>query len=149
MNNIDALINGIRAAVDAELKSCAEDLLEKAQGLAPVGDDVVRKKTGNVVHKGGTLADSGYVEERNEGPDVRVVVVGFDTRRETGGNFNYAIIQHEKPMKHAKGQWKFLETPYKENKEEYQDRISQAIGNSIGKANVSGGVNAGGNSRDF
>ena len=143
MNDIEALMSRIRSAVDRELKVCAEDLLSKSRQIVPVGDDEVRKRTGVIVKEGGALYESGFVEERHESMDIRVVVVGYDTRRVDEGSrkkdFNYAILQHEKPMPHDDGEWKFLETPYKENKDRYEQKIGSAVGNNLDRVTLNGG----------
>jgi len=143
--NVEDLMSQIRSAVDRELESCAKELLGRAKTLAPKGKDEIRKSDGKVVHTGGMLEQSGFAEARHISSDVRRFVVGFDTRRTDAGsqqkNFNYAIIQHERPTSHPQGTWKFLETPYKEQRTGYKTRISKAIGNNgLGKVTLSGGV---------
>ena len=143
MDDIEALMSRIRKSVDRELESCAKDLLSKALQKVPVGKGEVRKRTGETVQEGGTLYDSGFEEARHESPDVRVHVVVFDTRRVDEGserqNFNYAIIRHEMPVKEADGEWKYLENPYKENKDVYEKRLQTAIGSNLGKVELEGG----------
>jgi hypothetical protein len=53
--------------------------------------------------------------------------VVFNTNIITGGNFNYAIIQHEKQFPHKEGQWKFLETPYKAYKDDYRGEVVSVL----------------------
>lgn len=142
--NVDALMNQIRSAVDRELESCAKELLVKAKNLAPKGADEIRKREGVRVHEGGMLEQSGFTEARHISEDIRCYVVGFDTRRVDEGskkkNFNYAIVQHEKPSSHANGQWKFLETPYKEQRVGYKIRLSKVIGDrGLGDVTLRGG----------
>ena len=114
MDNIDALMYSIRSAVDRELEKCANDLQKKSLDLAPSASGVLR--------------ESCFVEPRHESEDVRIFVVGYDTTRVTGDNFNYAIIQHEKQMNHPHGgQWKFLEQPYKENINDYNNKVDDVV----------------------
>lgn len=138
--NVEQFMQSVQRAVDRELERCANDLLKEAVELAPKGDTEVRERDGMTVHTGGSLSSSGYVEARHKSADERVFVVGFDTTRNTGGTFNYAIIQHEKPYHHKVGQWKFLETPYKAHKDEYKRRIMASIGSELGEVTIEGGL---------
>ena len=141
--NVDALMTQIRVAVDRELESCANDLLAKSKLLTPKGDDVVRKSDGSKTHNGGKLAEAGYIKVQHISEDIRRFVVVYDTRKTDSAsaksNFNYAIIQHEKPFPHKQGQWKFLETPFKESRTGYKKRLSAVIGKGLGEVTLEGG----------
>lgn len=129
-------MQAVTKAVDEELKSCGEDLLEKAKELAP--------------ESSGRLKRAGYTknptDEFRPKTYFRAREIGFDTRKHVGGakaGFNYALMRHEVPVK-AKYQknketgemeeispadashTKFLETPYKANVDEYAKRILEA-----------------------
>ena len=93
-------------AVEKELKIITLDLQGKAQQLAPVD-------TGDL--KGSAFADVS-------GP---VGTVGFTEP--------YALRQHESMgFKHPKGgEAKYLENPYKENKDKYIDAIKDAAKKAV------------------
>lgn len=149
MDDVDALMSKIVKKIDIALEDCANDLYVKSLSQAPEGKDVVLKSTGTKIHSGGTLKKSAFVEARHESEEIRCFVVGYDTRRvDPVGDFNYAIVRHEKPSEH----WKFLENPYKANREIYRGKIVEAI-NGNGNASLSGGfqytTSTGTNTKEF
>lgn len=95
-------------AVHKELQKITLDLQGKAQRLAPVDT--------------GDLRGSAFAEVDNlDG------TVGFTEP--------YSLSQHENVgFKHPKGgESKYLETPYKENKDKYVDAISKAAKKAVEK----------------
>lgn len=127
---VGSILEATRNSIDAELKDCGDDLLEKAKELAP--------------EKSGRLKRSGYTkypeDEFHPTANYRSREVGFDTRKHAldsaGSSFNYALIRHEIPSKTtSNGQVKFLETPYKANADKYEERVLKVVTEELGKIN--------------
>lgn len=105
LGNLQSLRFGAPEAMRAQTRAQAEDLLERARGLAP-------KLTGQ-------LADSGRLVESPEGWDVV-----FDAP--------YAAKVHEElQIRHANGQAKYLEVPLVENLDRYAEENQQALNRAL------------------
>ena len=112
----ETLIAMTRQAVDKALEECSNILLADSKERVPVAE--------------GTLKASGHDEPAYElqSGDFRAWWVWYDTSKETGKPFNYAVIRHEVPPKEGADHTKFLENPYKEKLELFKSYIeSKAI----------------------
>lgn len=109
------------------------DLQGKAQRLAPVDTGDLRGSAFTVVGKKDiskkTRADKHPKSARSSIPSAGELeaVVGFTEP--------YALRQHEDmELRHPRGgEAKFLETPFKENKNKYVDLIGKAISRAVKK----------------
>lgn len=100
---------------EAGVREAANFLLGESRPLVPV-DSGKLKESGEVVSKG------GY---KNRTP---IYSVKYSAESKNG--FNYAYIQHETPppiYQHEQGQWKYLEQPFKENRERLLSIIADYI----------------------
>lgn len=101
---LKAISTATEPQVERALKDVGEDLLSKSRGLVPVDT--------------GSLRDSGYsvVESGPMGP---VLTVGYPK--------DYAVVQHEDlEFFHSKGQAKYLEQPFNENKGRFVEIVKDA-----------------------
>lgn len=119
-------------AIEKELKTVALDLQGKAQMLAPVMTGDLRGSAFAVVGKvmaAEPLADSDPKSIRGDIPKAENLeaIVGFSEP--------YALRQHEETgYRHPKGgQAKYLETPYKQNRDRYVKYIQEEIRKAVEK----------------
>ncbi len=131
----NAALAKIGQVSEEALRDIAHDLQGKAQRLAP-------KETGH-------LRESAYTKFEGEGTNKMTATVGFNATVESRGAgkskkkrmaklkeivesgaeaVSYAIIQHERTdFHHTDGQAKFLETPFKENRDKYIKWVEKDI----------------------
>lgn len=119
-------------AIENELKTVALDLQGKAQMLAPVMTGDLRGSAFVVVGKvlvAEPLDDSDPKSIRGDIPKAETLeaIVGFSEP--------YALRQHEETgYRHPKGgQAKYLETPYKQNRDRYVKYVQEEIRKAVEK----------------
>lgn len=133
----DSLVSKVLSSSENEIKACAEDLLLASKKQVPVSQwEKIKTSEGKIVatkrREGGNLRDSGQVVKMDEEAGKVGYAVSYDTRRtdprSAGNNFNYAWIQHETlEYHHEVGKAKFLEDPYNELKNLFNERIAKAV----------------------
>jgi len=116
VNQVRRSLRGMEKRVRNAAISAAEDvvldLADKALNLAPVDTGALRKSAN---------------------PEVKVKnnkvsgTVTFSAKNPING-YDYALIQHEVNFNHPKGgQWKYLETPLKQNSKKYKKHVDKKV----------------------
>ena len=104
-SNLKKVKSEMRGAAKAALNDVTSDLLRRSVDRAPIDT--------------GDLRGSGANEVRENGAKIEGMV-GFNTE--------YALRQHEDlTLNHPEGEAKFLERPYVENRQKYQDHIREKL----------------------
>lgn len=93
--NLKGLEKEAIQALNVALRTEANKVLWKAISITPI--------------KTGALRRSGKVEKEKGGINEIIYAISFGSRK-----VGYAAPVHDKPARHPIGQWKYLETPWKE-----------------------------------
>lgn len=111
------------------LKECTEDLLKRSQELVPV-DTGTLKASGKIQRYGNQYA-RWYRVSYSATVRERLAKMGRSAENVKDPDFNYAFAIHEdvpRVFMHPNGgQAKFLEQPYRENKDKYIRHIASAM----------------------
>jgi hypothetical protein len=136
VNELDKVLKQIpksaTTAIEKELKKVALDLQGKAQRIAPIDLGDLRGSAFAVVGK-------EMVSQQEKDKDPKSVRMGLPTagglEAIVGFAEPYALKQHEEVgYRHPKGgQAKYLETPYKQNRDKYVDYIAKAVKKAVEK----------------
>lgn len=133
--DLSARIRGFKQSAylvgDAAAKECAELLLDVSQPLVP--EDTGLLKISGKVQKVPRTKDPTYQVVYSATAGERARVQGSSAKIKNP-DFNYAWIQHENlEYHHEKGQAKYLEEPYEENKDLFMELIADALRASMSK----------------
>lgn len=116
----------------AALKVCALDLMGKSIDIAPVMWGDLRGSAYASVGGSG-LVGKGGADAHSESVRLPIPEVYGNLNAIVGFTEPYALVQHESvAMRHPEGgQAKFLETPFKANRDKYLKTIGDAIGREL------------------
>lgn len=106
--NGEEIVQKVRTAVMTAIEKAGEDLRDRSVNRAPIDTGKLRQSC---------------VADKSELNDL-VVAVGYTKEVD-----HYAMVQHERlDFNHPRGgEAKFLENPFNENKEQYQEFIAKEI----------------------
>jgi len=135
----NAALERIGFVTEKAMHDIALDLQGKAQRLAPketghLRESAYTKFEGEGTNKiSATVGFNATVESRAAGKSKKKRMAKLKEIVESGAEaVSYAIIQHERTdFHHTDGQAKFLETPFKENRDKYIKWVEKDIRKGI------------------